>query len=197
MASSTARERLLTAAEDVLRTDGVRGLSVRRVTSRAGMNVAAVNYEFGSKEALLAGLLERLVEPLTQERIRRLDALSADADVPAIVRAFVEPLLTLGQEHGSALGQLLRHVIADNADDLLRSGLVWLAPGVRRFEQALSTALPGIGPDVLHFRVRLLVGTTLFHQIVLTVERGTPAGSTGLIDFLVAGIAASQRSDSQ
>jgi AcrR family transcriptional regulator len=51
------------------------------------MTVAGVDYHFGSKEALLAGLLARLARPLTEERIRRLDALPADADVTEIVRA--------------------------------------------------------------------------------------------------------------
>jgi AcrR family transcriptional regulator len=179
---------LLAAAEDVLRTDGIRKLSVRYITARAGMNVAGVDYHFGSKEALLAELLARLARPLTEERIRRLDALPADADVIEIVRAFVEPLLALSQDHGNALGQLARQIVADNADGLLRSGLIGLEPGVRRFEQALHTALPEIDLDILHFRVRLLIGTTMFHQFALTDERGTPAGA--LIEFLAAGLAA-------
>jgi AcrR family transcriptional regulator len=190
MASSTARDRLLDAAEDVLRRDGIRGLSIRRVTATAGVNVAAVNYEFGSKEALLAGLLGRLLEPLTRERIRRLDALPAGADVRQIVTAFLEPLLRLADTRGAALSELLRHVAASRADDLVQSGRLWLGPGVERFEQALGAALPGIGPDTLHFRVRLLIGTTVFYEIALRAEAGTRATTTGLIDYLVAGLSA-------
>jgi AcrR family transcriptional regulator len=186
MTSTTTRDRLLIAAEEVLRADGVGGLSVRNITARAGTNVASVNYVFGGKEALLGELFARLAQPLTDERIRRLDALPADAEVDQIVRAFIEPLLAL--DHGHPLDQLVRQIVADNADELLRSGLVQMESGVRSFERALRAALPEIDLENLHFRIRLLIGTTVFHQVMRDSERGTPAEA--LIGFLVAGLVA-------
>lgn len=65
------RTLLLDAAEQVLLDDGLAGASLRRITAVAGVNVAAVNYTFGSKEALLDALLTRVMEPVLAERAKR------------------------------------------------------------------------------------------------------------------------------
>ncbi|WP_424624760.1 TetR family transcriptional regulator [Achromobacter marplatensis] len=49
------RERLLDAAENLFAREGLSRPSVRQITSEAGVNVAAVNYHFGSREGLGRG----------------------------------------------------------------------------------------------------------------------------------------------
>jgi len=82
--SPTAR-RLLAAARRVLARDGFQGLTLEAITAEAGENKAAVRYHFGSKDALIATLVEwldhddsvRLLHPLSEEERRgeRLDLL--------------------------------------------------------------------------------------------------------------------------
>lgn len=55
----TAKERLLMAAEEIFADYGYEGASVRAICSRAGMNVAAVNYHFGDKERLYVEAVKR------------------------------------------------------------------------------------------------------------------------------------------
>jgi AcrR family transcriptional regulator len=50
--SGTTREKLLTAASDVFVEKGFRDATVAEICSRAAANISAVNYYFGSKEAL-------------------------------------------------------------------------------------------------------------------------------------------------
>jgi AcrR family transcriptional regulator len=66
------KQRILDAAEHLFALEGFRGTSLRDITGRAGVNLAAVNYHFGSKEALLRAVMERRLIPLNQVRIERL-----------------------------------------------------------------------------------------------------------------------------
>lgn len=50
--SSSTRGKLLSAAADVFMEKGFRDATVSEICSRAGANISAVNYHFGSKEAL-------------------------------------------------------------------------------------------------------------------------------------------------
>ena len=52
---------------------------MRQITSAAGVNLAAVNYHFGSKEALVQAVLKRRLEEVNRERLRLLDELRGAA----------------------------------------------------------------------------------------------------------------------
>ena len=90
--------RLLDAAESLFSHQGFSNTSLRAITTKAKANLAAANYHFGSKEALLTAVLERRLLPLNQQRSDRIDeVLSAAAaaerapGTEELVRAFVEP----------------------------------------------------------------------------------------------------------
>src|SRR3954447_7616503 len=80
-----ARRALIEAAQAILAARPAGKLTVREVASRAGCDVALVNYYFGSKEGLLAAALEdalrelrEVLEPYTrrdgtfEEQVRRM-----------------------------------------------------------------------------------------------------------------------------
>ena len=51
----STKQRILDVAEALFAEHGFAGTSLRQVTSRADVNIAAVNYHFGSKENLVYG----------------------------------------------------------------------------------------------------------------------------------------------
>src|SRR5688572_13037304 len=88
------RTRILDAAEELFMQHGFEGSSMRALTTSAGVNLAAVNYHFGSKDALIEAVFRRRLDPMNTERISALDKAEADAGgrpLPAetIIRAFV------------------------------------------------------------------------------------------------------------
>ncbi len=89
------KERILDVAERLFADFGYKATSLRDITSEAGVNLASVNYHFGSKDALLTALLDRRFEPVNRRRLELLDGLEASAngavDLPALVRAFLSP----------------------------------------------------------------------------------------------------------
>src|SRR5512140_1906730 len=92
------RTRILDAAEELFMQHGFEGTSMRLLTGKAGVNLAAVNYHFGSKHALIEAVFRRRLDPMNAARIAELDKLEADcagrpSTPEAIIRAFLAPSL--------------------------------------------------------------------------------------------------------
>src|SRR5207249_7612515 len=64
--------RILDAAERLFAQQGF-DVSIRAITDEAGVNLAAVNYHFQSKEALLDAIIARRIEPVNKRRLEMLD----------------------------------------------------------------------------------------------------------------------------
>ena len=95
------QKKILDAAELLFSQNGYHGTSLRAITAEAGVNVAAVNYHFGSKEALLQNVFERRLIPLNNARIEMLEAVLSEAKeqrrrplVRDLMHAFVAPTIS-------------------------------------------------------------------------------------------------------
>jgi AcrR family transcriptional regulator len=167
MPASETKDTLLDAAELLFAEQGYAATSLRQLTNRAGVNLAAVNYHFGSKEALVKAVLARRMSPINEERLRRLDAMPVRRrNVEAIVRAFVEPPLRGGSSSGDdpsgTPGTRLCRVfgrISVEQPPFLRGFLAQQFRTVgRRFAAALAAALPGQDAASLWWRLHFVVG---------------------------------------
>lgn len=72
------KTRILDAAEALFVAGGFDAMSMRQITTTASVNLAAVNYHFGSKDALIQAVLARQLDPLNEARLAVLGALEAD-----------------------------------------------------------------------------------------------------------------------
>src|SRR6187200_1196670 len=96
---SDTKSKILDVAEELFAQQGLDRVSVRDITVAAKVNVAAINYHFGSKEELIAAVFERRIAPVNALRIAALDAVEQSAGakgpkVEAILGAFIRPALT-------------------------------------------------------------------------------------------------------
>ena len=66
---------------------GFEATSLRLITAAAGVNLAAVNYHFGSKEELFQAVLTRRLDPMNQARVALLDRFEARGGAGAARRA--------------------------------------------------------------------------------------------------------------
>ena len=100
------RQALLDHATDVFAESGFDGASVREITSRATINLAAINYHFGSKEVLYREVLRLAVAAISDASLLdddTIDRVSRDEAVRLFIRQQVTPLLKHGQ-----IGRYLR-----------------------------------------------------------------------------------------
>jgi AcrR family transcriptional regulator len=118
------RERILDAAERLFMAHGYEGTSMRQITGEAGVNLAAVNYHFGSKEALIQEVFRRRLDWLNDERMRVLDAMEAEADgkplkPSQIVDGFFGTLLRMADDErrgGITFLRLLGRMLTDPSE---------------------------------------------------------------------------------
>jgi AcrR family transcriptional regulator len=102
--------KIMKAAEELFAHAGFHHTTMRAITAKAGVNLSAVNYHFGSKKALLTAIFDEHLIPLNQERVRRLNAVARktqETGVPPhleeVMRCFMEPTLALfSKESGVA-----------------------------------------------------------------------------------------------
>lgn len=60
------REQIIAVTLEAIRSEGLAALTIRQIAERAGVNVAAINYHFGSKDALVNHVLVELTSGLRQ-----------------------------------------------------------------------------------------------------------------------------------
>jgi AcrR family transcriptional regulator len=77
LSPSDTKTRILDAAETLFVSGGFEPMSMRQITGAAGVNLAAVNYHFGSKDALIHAVLARKLDPLNAHRLSMLDTFEA------------------------------------------------------------------------------------------------------------------------
>src|SRR5688572_9566540 len=93
------KARILDIAEELFGDQGLDRVSIRDITEAAQVNLASVNYHFGSKEELIAAVFERRLGPLNKARLAALDEVerSAAGKAPAVekvLEAFIRPALS-------------------------------------------------------------------------------------------------------
>jgi AcrR family transcriptional regulator len=161
------RTRILDAAEELFMQHGFEGTSMRHLTSRAGVNLAAVNYHFGSKDALIEAVFRRRLDPMNAVRIAELDQLEANGtpSSEAIIRAFVGPSLRLIEDAkggGRNFIRLLGRTYTEPAKAVRALIGQTYAPAMQRYKRALERALPQMPADELVWRMHFMFGTLAY-----------------------------------
>jgi AcrR family transcriptional regulator len=163
---SKTKDAILDAAEALFAERGFAATSLRNITAAAGVNIASVNYHFGSKELLIEALFARRLRPMNKERLRRLDKLErefGDKPVPldALVAAFVEPALRLSRDTekgGSRFIKLLGRSYTDPPSTLHERVRDMYTEVIERFKAVFARALPEVPKDELYWRMHFMVG---------------------------------------
>ena len=168
------KDRILDAAESLFMEHGFEATSLRAITAAAGVNLASVNYHFGSKEELFQAVLTRRLDPMNQERARSPDAARARSRTARrcacerILSAMFVPALKLARDPergGKNFLRLLGRAYADPApfirqflaeqyahdDRALQGGVRKGAPGAAE-EGALVAPAFHHGRAVVHAR---------------------------------------------
>ncbi len=176
-APADTRERLLDVAEQLFAEHGFDAVSLRAITTEAGANLAAVNYYFGSKEALIEAVVARLVEPVNRKRIEILDGIqrSEERDARSIAKAFIDPVLEAaarGIGGDNRFFKLMSRCMAARDERVSRLVMRQFPEVVARFVEIICECFPGISSNAAHLRLLFMAGAmahSLFHHDKLAI----------------------------
>ena len=204
----STKEALLDAAEELFAEYGFAATSLRAITAAAQVNLAAVNYHFGSKEALVDAVFARRVEPMNQARLDALKSLQAaygDAAVPLdrLIAAFVEPALALSHDRtlgGRRFVRLLGRSLTEPAGavhDSLRNRYEEVS---EQFKPAFARTLPELPAAELYWRMHFMVGLLAYlmagadiMRLIASSRLSAQSGDNELLPRLVSFIEAGMR----
>jgi AcrR family transcriptional regulator len=190
--AGSRKERILDAAERLFARHGFYGVSVRDITEAAGVDVALINYHFGSKRELFAAVFRRRAEMLNPERLARLDdvrraALPGVPTLEDIINSFTYPLLERSARGGPGWKSYFALVAQINNSPEWGPVLMtqYFDPLVERLVAALREALPDCPLREIYWGYQFLTGA-------LTIT----FAETGRIDKLSGGLCKSSDLDS-
>lgn len=158
--------RILDAAESLFMEHGFEATSLRAITTDAGVNLAAVNYHFGSKEELFEAVLTRRLDPMNRQRVALLTEYEAVAapmpvDCEKILAALFLPALGLARDRtqgGENFLRLLGRAYADPAPFIRQFLSDQYAVMIARFKAAFGRALPWLPKKELSWRLHFIMG---------------------------------------
>jgi AcrR family transcriptional regulator len=203
---AATKAQVLTAAERLFALHGFQNVSVRDITAEAGVNLASVNYHFGSKDALLFEIFRRRTSELNRDRARMLheasDRHGGKPPVREILRAFFEPPMRWSSPDNARRISVQFIIRArSEGNEAMREVLRTDVSHLRRFSDALMVARPDLPPEEVYWRMHFVLGLTHNNRFAefdrlhtlsegLTRESDTEALLRRMLDFAEAGFLA-------
>src|SRR6476660_10562301 len=177
MASDQTRTSILAAAERLYAERGFGDVTLRDIVAEAGVNLAAVNYHFGSKDELIAELFVTRSLATNRQRLNALkaaeDAGGGRASIDAILHALVGPTLRgcLGPDReGSTAARFMIRASIESVAPIRRIKNREI-DHLRKFAAAMRRAMPGRDESDLHRGLHLALA--MAHHTIREKERLT------------------------
>ena len=172
-------ERILDAAEKLFAEHGIGSVSIRSIVKEADVNVALVNYHFGSKDELVCAVIRRRITEINERRfelLRQCKEKYGNKAIPLkeLLHAFLSPGVELGQDKESG-GQHFFRVIArahaETAPHIQRVLFEQLNKVIDVFLEELEKALPKVNETERGMRLAFTVGA-MFQAVLLPLKSG-------------------------
>lgn len=163
------RELIMETCEQLVAEQGF-AVTVRAVTAAAGVNLAAVNYHFGSKDALLEAILMRRAEEVGRARLALLQEAGPDPDLPAVLYALLAPTVRWRGEAGGRAATIRFFARArTEGPPRLRALMNAQSDVLARFTAAIARARPQMSAADISWRLFFTLGAE--HEFLAAPER--------------------------
>ena len=167
MGQQETKDRILNVAERLFASKGFHNVSLRTITGEAGVNLASVNYYFGSKDTLLEAIFERRILPINKIRKDELEKVRERArkegrrpGVEETLRAFIEPVLKFREMDRCAddFIRLVGRAAIETDEKVKEIFLKMVKPIFALCLEILCEALPDTPKEVVFWRLQFVIG---------------------------------------
>lgn len=166
--AKTTKADILDAAEVLFSQQGFTQTSMREITASASVNLASVNYHFGSKKNLIQSVLKRYFDVLMPQidmTLSSVDFVEGVEGVNKLLVALIEPMLKLNgvQPNGTAIFvQLLGRGYSETQGHLKRFIMTDYGDTVRALVGEIQRRLPNLNAEEVFWRLHFAMGSFVF-----------------------------------
>lgn len=203
---SSTKEKILDVAEGLFAEYGFNDTSLRTITSKAGVNLASVNYHFGDKKTLVRAVLNRYLEAFMPEMKQSLERLNErdDYDMAEVFEALRAPLRSLSELRPNGTSRFMLLIGRGYTDE--QGHLRWFITNryndvLTLFTDSVLKANPNLTRETLFWRLHFTLGTCVFTMAssqalaeIAENDFGSKVDPKSVVDqlipYLAAGVAA-------
>ncbi|WP_219226014.1 TetR/AcrR family transcriptional regulator [Vibrio cholerae] len=203
---SSTKEKILDVAEGLFAEYSFNDTSLRTITSKAGVNLASVNYHFGDKKTLVRAVLNRYLEAFMPEMKQSLERLNErdDYDMAEVFEALRAPLRSLSELRPNGTSRFMLLIGRGYTD--VQGHLRWFITNryndvLTLFTDSVLKANPNLTRETLFWRLHFTLGTCVFTMAssqalaeIAENDFGSKVDPKSVVDqlipYLAAGVAA-------
>lgn len=205
MANGETVERILRAATILFAERGFAETSLRTITGMADVNLAAVNYHFGTKKSLIQAVFSKFLTPFSEELEARLDALENQMEqgqnpkIESLLKILFESLIASTAEINENPQRFMRLVglAYTQSQNHLRQTLTHkYEKSYTRYVGLLSKTAPHLDPIVFYWRINFVLGASIFTlssfesiQAILSDQHSVEMKIENAVEYLVPALA--------
>ena len=164
-ADSLTIEKILKVAEEHFAVHGYYATSMRQLTREADVNVAAVHYHFGNKEALFLAVLKRRIAPFVNtvlDNMKQKAQLHASVRPEDLVQAFVDVCLQYVRDFDRE-AVLVTRLMVDEYKVFREQLAQEYTDVIEHIFQLFEQALPHLDKETVRWRMHIAL-STLFNS---------------------------------
>ena len=198
--------KILDAAESLFAEHGFAETSLRSITSKANVNLAAVNYHFGSKKALIQAVFARYLDPFIENLAHSMDELEGEPtpELEAVLNLLVDQIVMVQPRHEDDLStfmKLLGLAYSQNQGHLKHYLTEVYGKTFYRYYLLLKSACPSLPAADMFWRTYFILGSAVFTMSGVetlqaiakrdfAIDDSTPVILRRMVPFMAAGLRA-------
>ncbi|XHR30622.1 MAG: TetR/AcrR family transcriptional regulator [Chthoniobacteraceae bacterium] len=175
--AANTKDLLIDTAERLFATHSVEAVSIRDITTEADVNLAAINYHFGSKIELVKAVFLRRLIPVDQRRVELLDELGRrygkkPPKLEDVLWILIYPILEQGMSNSQnrTFFQLMNRIFSETNEEIRNLVHEQSKEMKARMDAAFLRAMPNLSVEDLHWTISFVMGAIDSGLMFLSVK---------------------------